>query len=251
MKNHRLLIALIVLAIWLAINAAMGRMILEDGVSVTGFLSRGIYPAFVVAVLFLFATVWLFGWNDIGLNAPFAARSLVPLWLPFAVVVLIITTAFVIGPPPRQAIVFILINTFLVGLSEELMFRGILFEGLRSKLPIWPAIVLTSMLFGSIHLLNALWLGSVELAVLQTFAACCTGMLLMAIRIRTKSLDPAILFHAGWDFGLAMLSSTPQLKDAARPEVNTSAIAVVGVFALVVLSYSLFLLRKVGRTGQA
>lgn len=251
MKNRRLLMALIVLAIWLAINAAMGRLILEDGVSPTAFLSRGIYPAFVVAVLFLFAVVWLFRWNDIGLNAPFAGRDLIALWLPLAFVALIITTAFMVGPPPRQAVIFILINTFLVGLSEELMFRGILFEGLRSKLSIWLSIVLTSLLFGSIHLLNALWLGSVGVAVVQAFAACCTGMLLMAIRIRTKSLDPAILFHAAWDFGLAMLSSTAQIKTAVKPEVNTATIAVAGAFALVTLSYSLFLLRKVSRTEQA
>lgn len=147
--------------------------------------------------------------------------------------------------------IFILVNTFLIGLSEELMFRGILFQGLRSKLSSWPSIILTSLLFGSIHLLNALWLGNIQIALLQAFAAACTGMLLMAIRIRTKSLDPAILFHAAWDFGLLSLVAAVKPAEAIKPEITPAVMGAAGVFVLVVISYSVFLLRKVGRTEQA
>jgi hypothetical protein len=252
MKKHRLLITLIVLAIWLAINAAVGSLAPVDDASPIAMLSGRIYPAFVVAVLFLFVAIWLFGWNDIGLNAPFEARSLLALWLPLAFIAFLITSVFIIGPPSGRAMVFILINTFLGALSEELIFRGIVFQGLRSKLPIWPSIISTSLLFGAMHLLNALWLGGIGLASIQALAASCTGMLLMAIRIRTRSLDPAILFHAAWDFCLVTLALAPQFKAvAAKPEVNATSVMAAGVFALVTLSYALFLLRKVGRPKEA
>jgi len=251
MKKYRLLIALIVLVIWLAIYRIVGHMKLDGVASMTDVLSAGIYLPVVVAILFLFATVSIFKWDDVGLNAPFEARSLIALWLPLVFVILIVTAVFIIGTPPRTAMVFILVNTFLIGLSEELMFRGVLFQGLRSKLSIWPSIILTSLLFGSIHLLNALWLGNIKIALLQALAAACMGMLLMAIRIRTKSLDPAILFHAAWDFGLvSFMAAAVKHAAAIKPEVTSIAMGAIGVFVFVVLSYSIFLLRKVGRPEQ-
>lgn len=79
MKKHRLLITLIALVIWLAIYRIVGHMKLDGVSSMTDVLSDGIYPPVVVAVLFLFATVLIFKWNDVGLNAPFEARSLIVL----------------------------------------------------------------------------------------------------------------------------------------------------------------------------
>jgi hypothetical protein len=244
-QRWRLLLSLGTLAVWTAINVLAGRMVNnEASSSVADLLSHGIQPAFEASVLFLLVTLWLFRWSDLGLNAPFSARSLLVLLPPLTAVALILGGAFAVGLPPLAATIFILINTLLVGISEELMFRGILFKGLRSRLGIWPSIWLTSLLFGAIHLLNALWIGSFALALLQACTAFCTGMLLMAIRLRTKSLDPAILFHALWDFSLAMLTASPSTAGAAKPEVSGTVVVAAALFALVTLSYSLFLLRK-------
>jgi membrane protease YdiL (CAAX protease family) len=47
----------------------------------------------------------------------------------------------------------------LAELSEEWMFRGVLFQGLRSRLALWPATLLTSALFGAGHVMNVVTTG--------------------------------------------------------------------------------------------
>jgi membrane protease YdiL (CAAX protease family) len=247
-KYGRLVASLATFALWLAINVLVARFTAESISRLPDFLTHGVQPVFVVSILFLFASIWFFQWNDLGLNAPFSAKSLLILWLPSVFVAVIIASIFAAGPPSREATVFILVNTMMVGLSEELMFRGILFQGLRSRLSIWPSILLTSLVFGSIHLLNSVWIGGFALALLQACTAFSTGMLLMAIRLRTRSLDPSIVYHAGWDFCLATLSASPLVMGAPQPELNTKTLITAGIFALVTLSYALFLLRKVSST---
>jgi membrane protease YdiL (CAAX protease family) len=247
-KSRRIWQALAVLLAWLAINVVVGRLTIVQSQMLPGVLTEGIQPVFVAAILLLFGAIWLLGWDDLGFNAPFAARSLVVFWPPLLVLAVLLGAGLTIAPRGGHGLVFALANALLVGLSEELMFRGILFQGLRSRLGIWPSIWLTALVFGAIHLFNGLWLGSFALAAVQACAAVCTGMLLMTFRLRTRSLDPAIIFHGAWDFSLVLISTSPQMASAPRPEISASVVATVSVFAAVTLSYSIFLLRNVART---
>lgn len=247
--NQRILVSLLVLVAWLAINVMTSPLAAGFHGSLLAYFDQRIEPPLVVSVLFLFGAVWLFGWNDAGLNSPFAARSLLPLWLPLALVTTTIAGVLIIGTPPGRAMVFMLGNTLLVGVSEELMFRGILFEALRSKFPIWPAILITSLLFAAMHLLNARGIGFTAAAV-QSCEAFCTGMLLMAIRIRTRSLDPAILFHCAWDFGIALLLASPKFRTVGRINLGGDAVLIEVIFGLATLSYALLLLRNVARAER-
>ncbi len=72
----------------------------------------------------------------------------------------------------------ILLSTIFVGLSEETMFRGILFQALRTRVNLWPAMIWTSVLFGSVHILNALTTGELLNAMLQAFTATLSGFCL-------------------------------------------------------------------------
>lgn len=84
----------------------------------------------------------------------------------------------------------LLLFAFLVvaPVSEELLFRGFLFEGLRhSRLGDVGAIVLPSLAWASVHLQYE-WFHILQIFVL--------GLLLGAARVRTRSLVPPILMHA-------------------------------------------------------
>ena len=73
-------------------------------------------------------------------------------------------------------------------MSEELVFRGFLFEGLRhSRLGNAGAIILASAVWASIHLQYE-WFYVGQILVL--------GLLLGAARLFTRSLVPSILMHA-------------------------------------------------------
>jgi membrane protease YdiL (CAAX protease family) len=75
--------------------------------------------------------------------------------------------------------------------GEEILFRGYLFTGLRKVWRFWPAMLVTSLMFGAPHLLEAdhglLWSGAIETFVLSIF--------LCFLRERTGALYAGILVH--------------------------------------------------------
>lgn len=81
----------------------------------------------------------------------------------------------------------------LVPVAEEVLFRGYLFTALRAKLRLRWAIVVTSLLFGVLHLqfgsdAPLLWVAAIDTFVLSCF--------LCYLRERSGSLWPPIMLHA-------------------------------------------------------
>lgn len=73
----------------------------------------------------------------------------------------------------------------LVPLGEELLFRGMLFSALRDRVPLWPAIGLSGLIFGLIHV--------EPLAIVLTFPV---GMLFAWGFHRRGTLVTAVVAHA-------------------------------------------------------
>lgn len=75
---------------------------------------------------------------------------------------------------------------------EEIMVRGFLFSGLRTKLSFWYAAVFSSLLFGLAHLSGGEGGSTIWIAVIDTFIL---GMVLAYLRERTGSLWAPITIH--------------------------------------------------------
>ncbi|GAA2329809.1 CPBP family intramembrane glutamic endopeptidase [Dactylosporangium salmoneum] len=81
--------------------------------------------------------------------------------------------------------------------TEELIFRGILFRIIEEKIGTWFAMVLTGVLFGASHLLNkdaTVW-GAACIAVEA-------GFMLAAAYVATRNLWVGIGVHFAWNFAL-------------------------------------------------
>lgn len=76
----------------------------------------------------------------------------------------------------------------LAPLAEEFFFRGYFFTALRSWRGMWPAAIITGLVFGAIHG------GSSDPAFLVPLAALGTGLCLLYVR--TGSLYPCVAAHA-------------------------------------------------------
>ncbi|GAA2326390.1 CPBP family intramembrane metalloprotease [Streptomyces kunmingensis] len=87
--------------------------------------------------------------------------------------------------------------------TEEVMYRGVLFRIIEERTGSWIALVLTSVLFGASHLLNpdASLLGATAIAVEA-------GGMLTGAYIATRSLWLPIGLHFGWNFAAAGIFST-------------------------------------------
>jgi membrane protease YdiL (CAAX protease family) len=88
--------------------------------------------------------------------------------------------------------------------SEELVFRGILFRWLEEWGGSWVALVLTSALFGAGHLANphASWIAAVAIALEA-------GVMLGAAYMLTRSLWLPMGIHAAWNFAQGEIYDIP------------------------------------------
>ncbi|GAA5084459.1 hypothetical protein HNP84_002026 [Thermocatellispora tengchongensis] len=87
--------------------------------------------------------------------------------------------------------------------TEELIFRGILFRIIEERTGTWLALVLTGVLFGLSHLFNphaSLW-GAIAIAIEA-------GGMLAAAYAATRTLWLPIGLHFGWNFAAAGIFST-------------------------------------------
>jgi membrane protease YdiL (CAAX protease family) len=247
--NKRLVISLATLVGWLLITVVTGQIRSGGHGQLSDAVSRGLGWPFLLAVLFLIAVVAWQRWRDIGLDKLAPARSLLLTWLPMLYIVLGLGLAVAFGLPPAAVLLWVLFNTFLVGLSEELMFRGVLLQAFRNTVSIWPAVWLTTLAFGAIHTLNVFLTGDLRAASIQSAAAALSGLLFIALRLRTGSLWPPIVVHGLWDFATFTLAvsrggGTPGSSGGPMTLMTFLPILLVLPNAL----YGLWLMRHVGRT---
>ncbi len=207
-------------------------------------VSHGISWSLVMAIGLLALVTLAMRWRDLKFVAPRPTSSLRVLWFPAIYLVFFALLPALTGLPPASTLLFLGINTVLVGLSEEWMFRGVLFQGLRSRLTMWPSILITSLLFGAVHVLNVIVTGQLVGSVVQAGAAFLSGMLLITLLIRTGSIWVPIVYHALWDFGTFVTSAT---ADTAAPQDFTAGWlwALPMVIVLPNALYALVLLRRV------
>ena len=87
--------------------------------------------------------------------------------------------------------------------TEELLFRGVLFRNVERWTGTWIALVLTGALFGMIHLLNAnaTLVGAIAIAI-------SAGGMLTAAYVATRKLWLPIGLHFGWNIAASAIFST-------------------------------------------
>lgn len=233
------LVALGVYLVWQAVNSGIQMAGTgSDEIDLLDLVKHGISPSIGAASLFLLALVLVFRWwREVGLAQGPQRGTLKVIWPWLLFLALFAVSALGAGMPPATVTLFILVNTMLVGWSEEVMFRGIMLRGLFRSGGIWVAILGSSALFGAIHVLNVFLTGDLRGAVIQACAAFLSGIFLAAVRLRTGSLWTGIVLHGLWDAGTFFIAAggTAAAGAAAGPTA-------LGDYGSIVLSLPLFVL---------
>ena len=95
-----------------------------ENVSLNDLAGKQILISLVVGLIFLIAVTFFFGWRrEVGIVPPRTVKSLFLAWLPALFIGCFFLLGALIGFPPRQTLLFVGMNTLLVGISEELAFR--------------------------------------------------------------------------------------------------------------------------------
>lgn len=95
---------------------------------------------------------------------------------------------------PAQGVAGDLLIQAFNAFGEELLFRGVIFVILM-RLPLWQAMVLNGVLFGSMHLIHGYMDGDWTHAMGWALMSSCAGMMFMAARERTGSLWLVVILH--------------------------------------------------------
>ena len=243
--RFRLIAALLACLVWAVITLGVSLWQVGAGTSLEALVTERVVWATPLAALFMLAFVAVARWPHVGMRTPQPVASLKVMWLPaLYLFVLLIGILFVINSghvlPTTFALAMITLNTMVVGFSEELAFRGVLWDAFRKSLPFWPAFLLVSALFGLVHVLNALLTGAFDAAVVQALNAFMLGCAFQALRIRNRSIWPVMILHWLWDcliFILVTLDNDP----AAAPK---GAFFMPFVMNGPLFVYSLFLVRS-------
>lgn len=156
---------------------------------------------------------------------------------------------FCVGSPlqsPVQILLFILCMA-AVGITEELTFRGLIagmFYDKYGATPagVWLSVVASSLLFGLVHMTNAIG-GAAELSgvLIQMVGAVALGMCLSALYFRCRNLWAIAAVHGFMDF-CALLTSGVLQADSMTDIIDGYSVANLLAFGLYVV-IALVLLR--------
>jgi uncharacterized protein len=203
--------------IWAAITLGVPSLLLDSQTSLQDLITKDLAWGVALAAMFLVVVVWLAGWRDMGLRAPSPRGWWTVLWLPALYLGGLGTLGLLTGKLEPLAVTMVLINTAMVGFSEELAFRGVLWGAARKALSFWTGFLLVSLAFGSVHVFNALLTGELAAAGVQALNAFMSGAAYLAIRIRTRSIIPIMVIHALWDFAVFLVGSGADKGAAPDP----------------------------------
>lgn len=111
---------------------------------------------------------------------------------------------------PFLFVVFFVFSVFLVGIAEELLFRGFIATLLIEKFGtgkrgIWSSAVISAVLFGFAHLSN-LFSSSLAGVLIQIVAAAAGGLLLTAVYFRSGSILAVAIMHGLTDLAGGLIS---------------------------------------------
>jgi uncharacterized protein len=99
------------------------------------------------------------------------------------------------GTAPLSALVYPFVGSFIAGIMEETLVRGLLFRILEESVGSWIALAISAVIFGLLHAFNP------GASVVSTVAiALEAGVLLAAAYMYTRSLWFVMGLHFAWNF---------------------------------------------------
>ena len=106
------------------------------------------------------------------------------------------------GLNPLSFLIPALAMAISAGTFEELFFRGVIFKSVEDMAGSWIALIVSSLVFGFVHLLNPA--GTIVGAVYISIEA---GLLLAAAYLLTRRLWLAMGVHMAWNYTLSAIYS--------------------------------------------
>ncbi len=136
-----------------------------------------------------------------------------------------------------MSLIYTIIFMFLlVGIGEEMVFRGIVFNAFRTNHGDYVAILVSAAIFGSLHITNVLGGEPLGEAIKQVGSAALTGILFAWVFTKTKNVVPTMIYHWVWDMFIVLGMYVPVTQTTIVLEFQNlfSLAASIGLLALII-----------------
>lgn len=137
--------------------------------------------------------------------------------------------------------IFHTISMLCVGFLEEIIFRGLLFNGI-CKSSVTRAIVISSVTFGIGHIVNLLNGHDISQNLIQVIYAVCVGFLLVFVFQRTGSLIMCIAFHS-------LNNCLTAFASTSWGDTGAANIAMLAVRMLIMIVYMVYVIKCIPKRG--
>ena len=132
-------------------------------------------------------------------------------------------------------LISLIILAITIGMAEEFFFRGFIQGEIvdaygKSRKQVIMSVVVSGVIFGLVHITNALSGQDIITTLMQVLQASSLGILLGSIYFITKNIWSVVFLHAFYDFAI-MLSEVNSYKDCIN---STDISTVMLIFTLVV-----------------
>ncbi|MBR3879880.1 MAG: CPBP family intramembrane metalloprotease [Clostridia bacterium] len=148
-------------------------------------------------------------------------------------------------------LLLLLLECIMVGFFEEMAFRGVIFLGILKKNPeskLWQflSIVLSSVIFGLVHLVNLLE-SSPSAVFLQIGYSALIGAMCAVILLKTANIWLCVVIHGLYNFAGAVI---PRMGEGRVWDTLTVVLTVIVSLAVVAYMIILFLKGKTRTTRE-
>lgn len=189
------------------------------------------------AVLTAIICIWKSDYTFTEIGFKHIEKEAIPIILYFLPAVAMEIIGFTVGFNFNIKYLFATIFcTVAVGFAEEIYFRGIIFKILETK-GIKKAIIISSAIFGIMHIGNIVGGDDIFYTSLQIVFAFAFGIVFVEIFYFTKSLIPVIIWHFVHDC-LTFVENTPATQ---------TTIILGGIQTLILVIYAVYMWRKIDK----
>ena len=231
------LIILLIVAVYLLAGTAV-YLLQRSGSDFTLYLIANV----VLTLVFIAILTGMRCWKRTGFQALPNRRD---LWL-YALPLLPVLGNLVFGIQTHElrSVLTFFVLAALIGFVEETAFRGLILQALAPR-GLWKAAIISAVLFGLVHSMNALSGSDPAYILLQIGYAMAFGFGWACVTLRTRVIWPLVIIHALIDF-----TSFMAVDLTGEPVFDAYVLGISAVFIVVFTIYGIFMLRLTRQPAQ-
>ncbi|MEM9999804.1 MAG: type II CAAX endopeptidase family protein [Pseudomonadota bacterium] len=228
-----MVIALVFYLIWFCAPALVAGAAPGEGQGIDGAedMVRQMIPEIGLVITILAFVALLNGWHAMRITTQLRKGWFWALILPLVYVGIFLFLGYAtllenelgLSAIPLQIFAPLIFTTFLVGVFEEFLFRGVVFNAFERWRGTILAVIVSSILFGSMHYVN--WAGGQPLGSthIQVLHAGLAGILYAGLMLYTGSIWIPVLYHGLWDSTVTFFQTASSFSEETASVAATDS----------------------------